>query len=330
MPLYENSVVVEVGRGIKAFLALKAGVTRGPVPGFDAPAKQGNPQLQRQLKNRRQQLERVKRKLSRAERHANRLRNRLAKRMTDGDPGNVTYEGVTLPPRDQRPCGASFQDDEFYLGSARKEADMLAESMGLSSESRLLDVGSGPGRLAIGILDRIGDVRRYCGVDVDEDSARWGWKYITSRHPNFQFIHIDVENTRYNPEGAQSEGDFAFPFGDGEFDVITLYSVFTHILTDGVRAYLKEFERVLAPDGGIYLTAFLEDGVPDVEENPEGYLGRKWKGALHCVRYDREFFEGLLDEAGFKLDRFDPDRGRGGNAVLQQGQRGLFVSRKDA
>ena len=136
-----------------------------------------------------------------------------------------------------------------------------------------------------------------------------------------------MENTRYNPDGAASDSDFSFPFGDAEFDLITLYSVFTHMLTDGVRTYLKEFDRLLRPEGRIFLTAFLEDNVPDVEENPEGYLGREWKGALHCVRYEREFFQGLLDEAGFKLDDFDSHTWSD-DPAKEYGQRGLYISRK--
>lgn len=332
MPLYENSLVVEAIRGIKAFLVLKAGVTRGRVPGFDAPEErqgnQVNPQMRRQIKSQRQQIERGKKQLAQKDRQIARLEKRLVRREGIHELGTVSYEGVTLPPKNLRPCGKGFQDDAFYLGSARKEADRLVADLGLAEESSLLDVGSGPGRLAIGILERIGEIRRYCGVDVNEDSARWGWKYITGKHPRFQFLHIDVENTRYNPDGAASDSDFSFPFGEDEFDIITLYSVFTHMLTDGVRAYLKEFERVLRPGGRIYLTAFLEDDVPDVEENPEGYLGREWKGALHCVRYNRKFFEGLLDEAGFRLDGFDRNRGGGRSAVLEQGQRGLHIFRK--
>ena len=163
---------------------------------------------------------------------------------------------------------------------------------------------------------------------MSEDSARWGWKYITSRHPNFQFLHIDVENTRYNPDGAASDSDFSFPFADGEFDIVVLYSVFTHMMTEGVRTYLKEFDRILRPDGRIFLTAFLEEDVPDAEENPEGYLSIEWKEALHSVRYNQQFFEGLLDEAGFKLDGFDTPTWST-KPTGEKGKRGLYISRKD-
>lgn len=273
----------------------------------------------RQLQQARSQIAAKDRRIARLEEQLVNVRKRAERSE------NVVLDGVILPPKRMRPCGANFQDDEFYLESAKREADRLAEHMSLSLESSLLDVGSGPGRLAIGITQRVGEIAKYRGVDVAEESVRWGQSYITPEHPNFQFVHIDVENRRYNPEGSGKDSGFTFPFDDREFDIITLYSVFTHMLTDGVRSYLEEFQRLLRSGGRIYLTAFVEDNVPEVEENPQGYLGREWKGALHCVRYERGFFEKLLDESGFRLDGFDTSRGR--SNVLDHGQRGLYISK---
>lgn len=326
MPVYSNHMKLETIRGIKAFLSLRAGVTRDEVPIFE-PVGPNKLQGRDGLAENKALLASQRKKLARKDRRLAQLEKRLEKSEASHRLDSVHYKGVDLPPKNLRPCGSNFQDDEFYLESGKREAGRLAENLGLSTDNCLLDVGSGPGRLAIGILERVGEIRRYCGVDVNEDYARWGWKHITSRHPNFQFLHIDVENTRYNPDGVRTDTDFAFPFGDEEFDTICLYSVFTHMLTDGVRAYLKEFQRILRPDGNIYLTAFLEEGVPEVEENPVGYLGREWKGALHCVRYDRDFFERLLNEAGFRLDRFDASRGGEKGTVLEQGQRGVYLSK---
>jgi SAM-dependent methyltransferase len=240
------------------------------------------------------------------------------------DRGYVTYKSRILPPKRLRPCGRKYKDNDFYLRSARKRANLLIGQLGLSDESSLLDVGSGPGRLAIGIADRVGDIKRYVGMDVDEEAVSWGSKYITPEHPNFLFLHIDVENRRYNPEAPLSDTQFVFPFDDEEFDIITLYSVFTHMLTDGVRAYLREFRRLLKPQGKIHLSAFLEDGVPDVEENPQGYL-QEWEGHLHCVRYNRVFFGRLVDEAGLRVERIARRKERPGG---WWGQRGVFVSRR--
>lgn len=344
MPTYDSHTVIELTQRIRAFVSLKAGVTREKVPDFKAPAITSPDQDQsrelQQVKNhlakqkeslekQRWQLSQYEQQLAKKNRRIAHLEERLiAARNRISRSENVVLEGITLPPRSMRPCGPNFQDDEFYLASAKKEADMLVERLGLSPESSLLDVGSGPGRLAIGIIQRLGGIEKYRGLDVSEDSVRWGQRHITPEHPNFQFVHIDVENRRYNPKGEGRDSNFTFPFEDGEFDIITLYSVFTHMLTDGVRAYLKAFQQVLRSNGRIYLTAFVEDGVPDVEENPQGYLGREWKGALHCVRYERQFFEKLLDESGFRLDESDLHTWND-NSKTEQGQRGLYVSRKN-
>jgi SAM-dependent methyltransferase len=331
MSTYKNHTMLQA-KGVKVFLSLKAGITRGAVPdGFEITAEQDQSlalqQAKDQIESQRRQLNRNKKLLSEKDRRIAQLEKRLAK---EGKPArgranqqldSVILDGVTIPPKNLRPCGAKFQNDEFYLASARKEADKLVKYLGLTPESSLLDVGSGPGRLAIGILERVGEIRKYRGVDVDENSIRWAQHYITPRAPKFQFLHIDVENTRYNPSGSHRDFEFTFPFADEEFDIVILYSVFTHMLTEGIRAYLEEFQRMLRPDGKIFLTAFIEEdeGIPDVTENPEGYLGREWKGPLHCVRYSRRFFETLLDENGFRLDGFEPER---------ESQRGLFISKK--
>lgn len=339
--MYKNHIVIDVFRGIKAFLTLRTGVTRGEVSDSEvsngqqpAALRQSRKQLEQareQLAAQRRRIDEMKERLANKDRRISQLEKKLGVSDRVERSKNVLHDGVLLPPKTLRPCGPNFQNDEFYLGSAREEADWLAGRFGLSRESSLLDVGSGPGRLAIGITQRVGEIEKYRGVDVSEESVRWGKQHITPEHPSFQFVHIDVENRRYNPEGSGKDSGFGFPFADEEFDLITLYSVFTHMLTDGVRAYLKDFRRILKPEGRIYLTAFLEDDVPDVEENPQGYLGREWKGDLHCVRYNREFFEKLLDENGFRMDELDSGKGKEQGEVglvKERGQSGVHLSKK--
>jgi SAM-dependent methyltransferase len=331
----EYTVAFRTIRGIKVFFDLKVGVTRSEVPNFEAVAKRDPEALQQaesQINSQRQLIEKQARQLALSRERLDGKSKRITQLQEElaesraGRPDCAIFDGVILPPRHLRPGRPGFQDDELYLASARKDADKLIKYLGLGTESSLLDVGSGPGRLAIGILQQAEEIREYRGIDVDETSVRWGQHYITPAHPNFRFIHIDVENSRYNPSGSEADESFSFPFADGEFDIVTLYSVFTHMLADGVRAYLKEFRRMLRPGGRIYLTAFLEEGVPDVTENPQGYLGREWKGPLHCVRYNEKFFESLLDENGFRLDGFDLRDGR--TEGDEWGHRGLLVSKK--
>src|SRR5204863_420326 len=83
-----------------------------------------------------------------------------------------------------------------------------------------------------------------------------------------------------------------------------LYSVFSHMETEQVRIYLRDFRRLLASNGRLFFTSFAEEGVPDISVNPKGYR-REWSGPLHCVRYRRGFLESLLQSSGFSVNQFD-------------------------
>lgn len=321
MPIFRKHTELGLVQNIRAFLNIEAGVIRGKMPARDKQADPRVHDLQERLTALQQELSKNKRQLSDRKEKLERLeRQSLQLRGVDG----LIYKGTILPPARLRPNGKRRKhDNEHYLKTTRWEVDKMVENLGLSRESRVLDVGCGPGRIAIGILDRIGDIRKYQGVDVSEESIQWAQRHIASNHPSFQFLHLDLKNELYNPGGSAIDGSFSLPFEKEEFDVICLYSVFTHMLTGDVRAYLGEFRRLLHPDGKLFLTANLEEDVPDVSENPEGYRGRKsYCGPLASVRYNREFFEGLLDGSGFHVDGYDP--------TVRQPQRCLIVSKKES
>ena len=76
------------------------------------------------------------------------------------------------------------------------------------------------------------------------------------------------------------------------------------MLDADVRGYAQTIASILAPHGRAVMTAFVENDVPDCEENPAEYRKLPWKGRLHCVRFDRQFFERLLWDAGLAVDEF--------------------------
>ncbi|MCP4633038.1 MAG: class I SAM-dependent methyltransferase [candidate division Zixibacteria bacterium] len=216
----------------------------------------------------------------------------------------VRYKNSILPPKQFRFCGDEFQNDQYYLTSASKEAQRLIDNFGLTKDSKVLDVGCGMGRLATGIINVLGDINCYNGIDVSPIAVEWCRLFIGKGHPNFDFVHLNFSNERYNPGGRTIEEKFRFPFEDDSYDIIYLYSVFSHMNKEDVAVYLKEFHRVLKPSGKIFLTGFVEEGVPDMTENPEGYR-MKWSGPLHCVRFDKKYFENLLTVNKFSMDKFD-------------------------
>ena len=82
---------------------------------------------------------------------------------------------------------------------------------------------------------------------------------------------------------------------------------------EDVQTYLAEFNRLLKPDGTVFLTTFVEENVPDFEVNPQDYR-TDWKGALHCVRFEKSFFQKLVEENGLMIDRFDYEKDTDGQS----------------
>ncbi|GAB4369230.1 MAG: hypothetical protein Kow0042_10840 [Calditrichia bacterium] len=229
-------------------------------------------------------------------------------------PKSVRYQGLILPGRHLRFCGDDFRDDAYFVETANAEADRLIKYAGMNSNSRVLDVGCGYGRLPLGIINRLGEIALYQGVDVDRNAIQWCKKYIERNHPNYKFLKIDVKNPRYNPKGKLNSSAFRFPFDDDSFDIIFLFSVFSHMVIEDIQKYLIEFNRLLSPKGKIFLTAFVEENVPDMSINPEGYRREKWKGPLHCVRYNKNYLEAAFSESGFVIERFDYEKEKHGQS----------------
>lgn len=233
-------------------------------------------------------------------------------------PETVAFEGQILPARRLRFGGVHFQSDAAFLHSGQAEAKRLQEWCGLSAQSRILDIGCGTGRLPVGILATVGAIAGYTGVDVSEAAIRWCRRHIETRHPSFRFLLTDVKNDRYNPKGEEMGETFSLPLPSSSFDIISLYSVFSHMEERDVRIYLREFRRLLRPEGKVFLTAFVEENVPPVSVNPPDYR-MEWKGALHCVRFDKRHFQTLAAGEGFSIVRFD-------YATETDGQSALLLS----
>jgi ubiquinone/menaquinone biosynthesis C-methylase UbiE len=158
-----------------------------------------------------------------------------------------------MPPREKifvgggdfRAIGQQFLEDFIKIG-------------GLKLNEKVLDVGCGIGRMAIPLTKYMqGHKGEYEGIDIVQDGIEWCRENITSKYPNFRFRHVDIYNSRYNPEGKSQASNFRFPYQDGTFDFVFLTSVFTHMLPDDMENYIHEIVRVLRSGGRCLITFFL-------------------------------------------------------------------------
>jgi SAM-dependent methyltransferase len=148
------------------------------------------------------------------------------------------------------------------MGDFREIGDEMASLLvrvgGLRPSDRVLDIGSGIGRVAIPLTRVLDPAATYDGFDVVKRGIEWCRRHITSRHPNFRFHHVDVRSSEYRDRGADASR-FRFPFDDASFDFAFATSLFTHLVFSETRQYLRESRRVLAPGGRLFATFFLLD-----------------------------------------------------------------------
>ncbi len=141
-------------------------------------------------------------------------------------------------------------------------AEKLTQDAGLTAHSRVLDLGSGCGRITIPLTEVIEPSSSYLGLEPVLALVGWCQRAITSRWSHFQFRHWDVRNRLYNREGAVRAETCQFPVDADEFDLIIATSIFTHILPQAAENYIKECARALRPGGHLFATFFLlENGV---------------------------------------------------------------------
>ena len=127
--------------------------------------------------------------------------------------------------------------------------ELIKQEGGLDRSSDVLDIGCGPGRIAVPLARWMSPSATYEGFDVMPKSIAWCRKAITPRYPNFRFQVADVTNGEYNPRGSQRASEYTFPYADASFDVALATSLFTHLKPFESQRYLGETARTLRPGG---------------------------------------------------------------------------------
>jgi SAM-dependent methyltransferase len=190
----------------------------------------------------------------------------------------------------------------------------LRDLVALEPEDVVLDIGCGVGRTAIPLLAYLTD-GAYEGFDPHPESIEWCRREITSRNPGFGFTHLDMRNAAYNPNGAIAVEELVFPYPDDHFDVVFLYSVFTHLLPRHLDRYLSEIARVLKPGGRTLETFFLLNddsrarlaGLDDPDAaallSGEAPWASRFEPAEWMVAYDERFAIARHEAVGLKVEQ---------------------------
>lgn len=164
----------------------------------------------------------------------------------------------------------------------------------------ILDIGCGPGRLPMGLVQNNAKFETYTGIDVKEDTINWCNQSV--QDSRCKFHHIRMKNCRYNNINYEDDKEL-FENEDplsNKYSLVYLYSVFSHLDPVDVKWYLDKISNCLSTDGMVYLTAFVESEFSkEYEENPV-HLGLT-AGNLHCCLYNKSYFEKLISDANLEI-----------------------------
>jgi demethylmenaquinone methyltransferase/2-methoxy-6-polyprenyl-1,4-benzoquinol methylase/phosphoethanolamine N-methyltransferase len=154
----------------------------------------------------------------------------------------------------------------------------MLDKAGLKTGGRVLEVGCGPGSLALGAKARVGQAGQVVGIDASPEMIEVARGKAQRAGVNVDFRVEVVER---------------LPFPDGSFDAV-LSSLMMHHLPDDVkRQGLAEIWRVLKPGGCLVVLDF---------KRPESRLSRALLPAMlhRSMPVGVQDLGALLQEAGFE------------------------------
>jgi SAM-dependent methyltransferase len=159
---------------------------------------------------------------------------------------------------------------------SKKEFDLLGKAglhylvdLGVSRDSKILDVGCGTGSLTQAVSEFLGAGGLYCGTDLGKEAIEFCKSKF--RRPNFRFFQNKMTS---------------IPINGIQFDFIVFYSVFTHTFPEETKALLQEAGRLLAEGGTIVADIFLASGI---NEYSKGHA---------IVAVNERVFHALVRDAG--------------------------------
>ena len=120
--------------------------------------------------------------------------------------------------------------------------EQLLSAVGMTCTSSIVDVGCGSGRLPIRIKDSF--CGKYIGTDLFPEVLEYARAQVNCEH--FEFIQVD---------------SCRIPIPAGWADIVTFFSVFTHLIDEDCFRYLSEAKRVTKP-GGLIVISFLDFDEP--------------------------------------------------------------------
>lgn len=199
--------------------------------------------------------------------------------------------------------GGKLDDVETSIQSTLKIIELMQRKFDLPdfSQSHVLDMGCG-WRMAKTLLDNDISIAEYVGMDVFAEMVDFLQTNVSD--PRFSFHTLDAHNEMYNPSGSPLAELTALNVPEAKFDIICLFSVFTHLAPHDYAAMLKLLRPHVHPKGKLIFSLFVNETTPSglgFIDNVQNMWSKNLAGLEdHKDSFTRQFKEnGTLDFIDF-------------------------------
>ena len=174
----------------------------------------------------------------------------------DSDKGVLVGDFVLDVPRNLHRSWHVNKED--WIRSAKAAHSLLCDVAGCTdlSEKSGLDYGCGS-KLTKLFLENDLPIRRYVGIDTMKELIDFLQPSIHDER--FSYHHVNLYNELYNREGIPLTDLDSLPLAGEQFDVICLFSVFTHLAPHDYKPLLKLLRPHASPDCRLVYSAFLDE-----------------------------------------------------------------------
>ncbi len=233
-------------------------------------------------------------------------------------------------PQEYRRGGKKKREQES-VASGLSLIELMCKKLDITDLSgmALLDMGCG-NKFVQAILDRGLPIGRYVGIDIHPGLIDFLQSNVSDER--FSFYTSNTHNDMYNPEGEPLSEATRLPVEEESFDLICLFSVFTHLAPNDYVLMLKLLRHYIKPGGRIIFSLFVNEttkgghGFVDVmsshfaatltkEQLEAGLQGPKdfvdWYPAKPLWRavYSRDNAIRLVDGTGWEIESLnDPEQ----------------------
>lgn len=154
--------------------------------------------------------------------------------------------------------GGLKANEQVYVESGRELLKFTCQRLGVDDLGRsdILDMGCGT-KFTQAFLDYRLPLQHYTGIDVYQEMIEFLRQNVNDAR--FEYHHMNTHNAMYNVDGLPLTAATELPLRGREFDVICLFSVFTHLAPHDYVNMLKVVRPHIRDSGQLIFSLYVDE-----------------------------------------------------------------------